>query len=309
MTESKTTKAELPEEDELPFDAPPAPAADPLFEDDGAPDPLEPIAPEQPEDPAADDPMTDSAPLQVVEAVPAQPVPEAIESADTALAPEPALLAESAESEPEPDEAPVEAPIKAAPASDPAPEEPEAPADAAAVKAVDEPHSDIFGPEPWEQAPAAVPPVHVSAWADVGPARDEAEPEPERAPAPAAEPAPAYTRPAPGEATLEIKRPAYAAYFCYFFTLVLVVPSIAAVVIASKARGDAPPWLQSHYVYLIRTFWILLGAIGLSLLLLPFQIGILIAFGTFGWLTTRSFFGLVRLHRGEPIFNPQTWFV
>ncbi len=251
--------------------------------------------------------MTDAAPLQVVEAVPAQPVPEAIESADTVLEPETALLAEPAESEP------VDAPIEAAPTTDSAPEAPEAAAAGVVVEALDEPHADIFGPEPWEQAPAPVPPVSVSAWADIGPARDEAEPVPERAPAPAAESAPTYRRPAPGEATIEVKRTAFAIYFQYLSALMVIgVPLLPfACWLAYKRKEDAPDWLRSHYIYQIRTFWISMAGIGFAVLTAPLPFGLFspTIVAVVVWLTIRCFFGLVRLHRGEPIFNPQTWIV
>lgn len=303
MTESKSTKAELPEEDELPFDAPPAPAADPLFEDDAAPDTpapsepgFEPAVPGQPEDLAVAEPVADTALLQVVEAVPADPGPEAIEAAEAALEPEPAPESEAipdlVEAEPEPE--------ASAAAAEVAPE------------AIDDPHADIFGPEPWEQAPAPVPPTHAGAWADVGPARDEPEPESAPAPAPVVE-APAYTLPAPGEATLEVKRTAFAIYFQYLSALMVIgVPLLPfACWLAYKRKEDAPGWLRSHYIYQIRTFWISMAGIGFAVLAAPLPFGLFspTIVAVVVWLTIRCFFGLVRLHRGEPIFNPQTWIV
>lgn len=302
MTESKTTKAELPEDDEPPFDAPPAPAADPLFEDEAAPDlpePPAPDAPEPPEDLFADDPVTDAAPLQVVEAVPSEPAPEAIEAAQAAPEPDEAMV------EPEPA-------VEPAPTAEAEPETVEEVAAEAAQEAIDEPHHDIFGPEPWEQAPAPLPAAHAGAWADVGPAREEPEPEP----APAAEApvaTPGFTRAAPEEATLEVKRTAFAIYFQYLSALMVIgVPLLPfACWLAYKRKEDAPDWLRSHYIYQIRTFWISMVGIGLAVLTAPLPFGLFspLIVTVVVWLTIRCFFGLVRLHRGEPIFNPQTWIV
>lgn len=299
MTESKTTKAEPPEDDELPFDAPPAPAADPLFEDEDAPDApeppepeFEPSAPEQPEVMAAAGSVVDAPPLQVVEAVPAEPAPEAIEPAETSLEPEPAA---------EPDQAGPEPELQTR----------EGIAADVADEALDAPQPDVFGPEPWEQAPAPVPPSHAGAWADVGPARDE--PEPELVAEPESAPAPAYALPAPGEATLEVKRTAFAIYFQYLSALMVIgVPLLPfACWLAYKRKADAPEWLRSHYIYQIRTFWISMAGIGFAVLTAPLPFGLFspTIVAVVVWLTIRCFFGLVRLHRSEPIFNPQTWIV
>lgn len=298
MTESKTTKSDLPEDDGPPFDAPPAPAGDPLFEDENAHG-----APERPEGRAASEPVADVALLQVVEAVPADPGPEAIEPAETALEPEPELVAEPVE--PEPVDAPAGAMVEAAP--EPEPDTAEELAAEAAREAVDEPRADIFGPEPWEQAPASTPPVSAGAWADVGPARHEPGPTPapvEAAPVPAA---------APDEATIEVKRTAFAIYFQYLSALMVIgLPLLPfACWLAYKRKAEAPDWLRSHYIYQIRTFWISMVAIAFAVVSAPLPFGLFspTVVAVVVWLTIRCFFGLVRLHRGEPIFNPQTWFV
>lgn len=295
MTESKNTKADLPEEDDLPFDAPPSPAADPLFEDEDAPDSPGPVEPEP--EPVVE-PEEDSAALQVVEGSPAGATPEGIEPAETGLEPEPPETAPETAPEPEPE-----------PLPEPEADTPEELAAEAAEDAIDDPHADIFGPEPWEQAPAPVPPAAAGAWADIGPAREEAEPPPQ--PEPEA-PAPVIAMPAPGEATLEVKRTAFAVYLLYLSALVVVgVPLLAGAWLADKARADAPAWLRSHYVYQIRTFWICMGGLGLAAVaIMPWALlALLIGFGTIVWLVVRCFFGMVRLQRGEPIFNPQTWTV
>ena len=81
--------------------------------------------------------------------------------------------------------------------------------------------------------------------------------------------------------------------------------------LAYKRKEDAPGWLRSHYIYQIRTFWISMAGIGFAVLAAPLPFGLFspTIVAVVVWLTIRCFFGLVRLHRGEPIFNPQTWIV
>ncbi len=180
-------------------------------------------------------------------------------------------------------------PADSVPAGEEAP--PQAMPDSERVTAEVTPHEPDFGPEPWESAP----------------------------PPPALEPAPAVERVygagappeafADGDATQDQKKPAYAVYLLYLAAFVLAVPALLGVWLAYSRRMDAPEWLTSHYVFQIRTFWIGLAAAfgGVLFVFLPFGLGPLILMAVVVWVTLRCFVGMVRLHRGEPIYNPQTW--
>lgn len=204
-------------------------------------------------------------------------------------------------------------PSPSAPMNDPrdsdAPASPGAPESAPLPGAGDDDLFDI-GPEPWDTAapPPAPPP----------------EPEPAAIPnfvnaprrAPAAEPPPreygAGASPAAfeaGEAGHDIKRSAFAVYLLYLGTFILLVPAVVGAVIAYKSRDEGPAWLRSHYVFQIRTFWISVAATVATILGFPIGFGPVLFMALVVWVTLRCFVGMVRLHRGEPIYNPQTWMV
>ncbi|NHN37781.1 hypothetical protein G8764_10780 [Pseudomaricurvus alcaniphilus] len=64
-------------------------------------------------------------------------------------------------------------------------------------------------------------------------------------------------------------------YVLYLASVVIGVSGIIAVVIAYIHKDEAPPWLQSHYHFQIRTFWI--GALYLFF-------GIILSLAVVGWL-------------------------
>jgi uncharacterized membrane protein len=96
-------------------------------------------------------------------------------------------------------------------------------------------------------------------------------------------------------------------YILYLVSLVVGVTALVGVVMAYVHRGDAPPWLQTHYRYQIRTFWlgILYAAAGLLLTLAV--IGIAVLGFVMVWLIVRCVKGLQRVGRGEPMPDPGTW--
>jgi len=85
------------------------------------------------------------------------------------------------------------------------------------------------------------------------------------------------------------------------------VTHIIGLVLAYVARDSAPAWLQTHYTYLIRTFWMgaLYFSIALALCLL--LIGIALLPLVFLWFIVRCAVGLMRLYRNEPMPRPETW--
>lgn len=90
---------------------------------------------------------------------------------------------------------------------------------------------------------------------------------------------------------------------------------IVGAVLAYLFRGDAPPWLRSHYDAQVRVFWwglfwgaiaaVLIGVGGpLSVVLvgIPFLLlGLLIAGLSWLWVLVRSIKGLLRLKDGQPM--------
>ncbi|WP_445425602.1 MULTISPECIES: DUF4870 family protein [unclassified Alishewanella] len=97
-------------------------------------------------------------------------------------------------------------------------------------------------------------------------------------------------------------------YILYLVGLLFGLAGIVGVVIAYVNKSDAPAWLQTHYQFQIRTFWIgalyiILGGI-LALVLIGWFILLFWAI----WLIVRSVKGMQALDKGLPIAEPKSWF-
>lgn len=133
-------------------------------------------------------------------------------------------------------------------------------------------------------------------------------------PPPASIPPPAYT-------PAEDKTLPTVVYVLYLVGLVNGLTALIGFVIALGSRASAPPMLETHYRFQIRTMvaTLVMGAIGLvvfvvGLPLLLVLIGILflkLAMMIWGlaalYLAIRSIVGLVRLSNGEAYPNPESW--
>ena len=96
-------------------------------------------------------------------------------------------------------------------------------------------------------------------------------------------------------------------YVLYIASFVIGVTAIVGIVIAYLNRGKAGGWIETHYTWAIRTFWIgLLGGF-VSLLLMIVGIGFLLALAVAIWVIVRCVVGLQAVSRGEPIRNPESW--
>ncbi|WP_025732502.1 DUF4870 family protein [Carnimonas nigrificans] len=96
-------------------------------------------------------------------------------------------------------------------------------------------------------------------------------------------------------------------YILYLVSLCNGVTAIIGVVIAYVYKGDAQPWQQQHYRFLIRTFWlsILYAVIGymFSLMLVGFLVLALIPL----WMIIRCIRGLKNLTEKRGPNNLTTW--
>jgi uncharacterized membrane protein len=83
--------------------------------------------------------------------------------------------------------------------------------------------------------------------------------------------------------------------------------SVVAVVLAYVSRKGAPDWLQSHYEFQIRTFWLslLFGVIGGALTVIGIGIFLLAALGV--WIAVRCIMGLSWLLKGQAYPTPKNW--
>lgn len=104
--------------------------------------------------------------------------------------------------------------------------------------------------------------------------------------------------------------PAAAAYLLYLAGF-LLVPAVVGVLLAYSARHRAPAWLQSHYLFLIRTFWIGLAGTAVASALL-FSGKLTLAGLVFGlllvvWLEMRSALGFIRVVKLRAMPRPRSW--
>ncbi len=108
-----------------------------------------------------------------------------------------------------------------------------------------------------------------------------------------------YIQPGPGNVKL--------IYVLYLLSFVLGLTWLVGVVFAYVNRGRSEPWVESHYTWIIRTFWIgllysLVAAV-LSLILIGFILLLAVAV----WIIVRCVLGLQKVARGEAIDNPRSW--
>ncbi len=74
-----------------------------------------------------------------------------------------------------------------------------------------------------------------------------------------------------------------------------------------KGDSDMQPWEESHYQYLINTFWLGLGASIIGFILMFVLIGFFILFAAMALVIARSVMSLVKAQKREPMPNPGSW--
>lgn len=97
-------------------------------------------------------------------------------------------------------------------------------------------------------------------------------------------------------------------YILYLVGIVVGLTTLIGVIMAYVKKGDAPPWLASHYRFQIRTFWIgvLYSIIGMVTLPLFFLGGLIMLF-VLVWLIMRCVKGMSLIDRNQPMENVETW--
>lgn len=96
-------------------------------------------------------------------------------------------------------------------------------------------------------------------------------------------------------------------YILYLVSLVVGITGLIGVVMAYVNRTGAPDWVQSHYRWQIRTFWMALLYSAFGLLLSQILIGYLVILFTVIWLIVRVVKGMQALGRGEPLSDVESW--
>lgn len=96
-------------------------------------------------------------------------------------------------------------------------------------------------------------------------------------------------------------------YFLYLAGFVIGITPLVGIVLAYVNRGKSEAWIETHYTWAIRTFWIGLLYGLVSFILAFILIGFLLMLATAVWFILRCIFGLQALSRDEPMKNPQSW--
>lgn len=98
-------------------------------------------------------------------------------------------------------------------------------------------------------------------------------------------------------------------YCLYLVSFVVGLTGIVGLIMAYVNRGKGEPWVDTHYTYAIRTFWIgLLYGLISSILMVAF-IGVILIFGVAIWIVVRCVIGLQKASAGEPIARPTSWWI
>jgi len=95
-------------------------------------------------------------------------------------------------------------------------------------------------------------------------------------------------------------------YVLYLANLLIPFTGLVGVIMAYINKGDGN-FLDSHYQFQIRTFWIGLLYAVIGILLMAIFIGYLIIIFTVIWLIVRSAKGLKYLGKQEPVPDPTSW--
>lgn len=101
---------------------------------------------------------------------------------------------------------------------------------------------------------------------------------------------------------------AHITYGLYAIGFLNGLTAIIGVVIAYVRRPDVKgTYLESHFTYLIRTFWISLLYGIICVLLLVIGIGFILFFALAIWVIYRIVKGWIRLADAKPVDDPTSW--
>ena len=96
-------------------------------------------------------------------------------------------------------------------------------------------------------------------------------------------------------------------YILYLAGFIVGITPLIGIVMAYMGRGEGPDWLQSHYRWQIRTFWIAALYAVVGIITVFILIGILVLLANAVWLIVRCVKGFKALDAERPIENVETW--
>ncbi len=98
-------------------------------------------------------------------------------------------------------------------------------------------------------------------------------------------------------------------YILYLVSAVVGITAIIGIVMAYMNRGKAGGFVETHYTWLIRTFWMGVLYSVIAVVLAFVAIGFVLMFAVMVWAVIRLVKGLMALNRNEPIPDPMTWWI
>jgi uncharacterized membrane protein len=98
-------------------------------------------------------------------------------------------------------------------------------------------------------------------------------------------------------------------YILYLVGFAIGITAIIGVVMAFLSRGKAGGFVESHYTWQIRTFWIALVVSIVSAILFRAGFGFLLMLALAVWVIVRVVKGILALNKNEPIPNPTSWWI
>lgn len=96
-------------------------------------------------------------------------------------------------------------------------------------------------------------------------------------------------------------------YILYLVGIIFGLTGIIGVVMAYINRSEAPDWLETHYQFQIRTFWIGALYVVIGMILTFILIGYLVLLFWVVWLVIRCVKGMKALEQKEAHPDPTGW--
>lgn len=97
-------------------------------------------------------------------------------------------------------------------------------------------------------------------------------------------------------------------YILLIVGTIVGITGIIGLIMAYVMKDGAEDWLQTHYRFQIRTYWISLLYAAIGLVTLNITIGFFVLFYTFVWIIVRCTKGLKQLEEKQPVKNLESWF-
>ncbi|MCG6938259.1 MAG: hypothetical protein LJE83_08835 [Gammaproteobacteria bacterium] len=97
-------------------------------------------------------------------------------------------------------------------------------------------------------------------------------------------------------------------YILLIVSTIVGITGIIGLIMAYVFKDESADWLQTHYRFQIRTYWIGLLYLAIGLITLGINIGVFILMFTFVWMIIRCSKGLKQLQSEQPVANLESWF-